>query len=136
MSHEESLQVPPFEANTYNWVLGHIISSRSFPLRYLGEEPVWTEKQRSRYRNGSSNIASDGQGVFLLEELVVAFKLSQDRLLSGLKSMTYDDMCKPSGYQDNTIGDSLAYFHFHEAHHIGQILYLAQMVGKKGVWLG
>jgi uncharacterized damage-inducible protein DinB len=36
------------------------------------------------------------------------------------------------------VGDyniALAYFQFHEAHHVGQILYLAQLAGKKGVWL-
>jgi len=49
--------------------------------------------------------------------------------------MSYDDMCRPSGYRDNTVGDSLAYFHFHEAHHVGQILYLAQFAGKKSVWI-
>ena len=136
MSHAESLLVPSFEANTFNWVLGHIVSARSIPLRNVREEPIWTDEQRARYRNGSDNIVADGEGVFLLGELVAVFKLSQERLLTGLDRMTYEDMCKPSGYQDNTMGDSLAYFQFHEAHHIGQILYLAQMTGKKGVWLG
>lgn len=136
MTHTESLLIPPFEANTFNWVLGHIVSARSIPLRNVREEPIWTDNQRARYRNGSANVVADGDGVFLLEELVTVFKLSQERLLTGLERMTYEDMCKLSGYQHNTIGDSLAYFHFHEAHHIGQILYLAQMAGKKGVWLG
>ena len=43
-------------------------------------------------------------------------------------------MCRPSGYQDNTVRDSLAHFQFHEAHHVGQLMYLAQFAGKAGVW--
>ncbi|MBI5082415.1 MAG: DinB family protein [Chloroflexi bacterium] len=135
MTHEESLLQLPFEANCLNWVLGHIISSRTFPLRYVGEQPVWTDTQRARYRNGSANIMSDDEGVVKLKVLLETFNLSQERLLNGLRRVSYDDMCRPSGNGENTIGDSLVYFHFHEAHHIGQIIYLAQFAGKKGVWI-
>ncbi|MCH7664233.1 MAG: hypothetical protein IH859_10245, partial [Chloroflexi bacterium] len=63
MSHAESLRVLPFEVNTFNWVLGHIVSARSIPLRIVREEPIWTDEQRARYRNGSANIVADGEGV-------------------------------------------------------------------------
>ena len=75
-------------------------------------------------------------GVLSLSDLLQAFDESQTRLISGLSRMSYEEMCQPSGYQANTIGDSLGYFHFHEAHHVGQLLYLAQSAGKAGVWLG
>jgi hypothetical protein len=135
LSHEESLLQLPFEANSYNWVLGHIVSSRSFPLQLVGEAPVWTDEQRAPYRHGSANIVCDKEGVVKLADLLSAFNTSQERLIEGLNRLSYDDMCRSSGYRDNTIGDSLAYFQFHEAHHIGQLLYLAQFAGKKGVWL-
>ncbi|MCI0394217.1 MAG: DinB family protein [Chloroflexi bacterium] len=101
----------------------------------MGEEPVWSEGQRARYRHGPANIRPGDVGVVGLEEMVAAFNRSQERLAHGLERMSYDDMCRPSGYATQTIGDSLAYFHFHEAQHVGQILYLAQFAGKKGVWL-
>ena len=134
MPHEESLLQPPFEGNSLNWVLGHINSSRTRVLQLVREEPVWSEAQRVRYRNGSSSITADGDGVFKLEGLLADYNESQVRLVRGLERMTYDDMCQPSGFSVNSVGDSLGYFHFHEAHHVGQILMLAQMAGKKGAW--
>ena len=135
LTHEESLLQLPFEANCLNWVLGHIVSSRTLPLQLVGEDRVWTEAQRASYRHGSTNPQGDESGIMQLEELLTAFNLSQARLVNGLNRMSYEDMCQPSGYAENTVGDSLGYFQFHEAHHIGQILYLAQFAGKKGVWI-
>jgi uncharacterized damage-inducible protein DinB len=103
-------------------------------LQLVREEPVWSKAQRVRYRNGSSSITADGDGVFKLEGLLADYNESQVRLVRGLERMTYDDMCQPSGFSVNSVGDSLGYFHFHEAHHVGQILMLAQMAGKKGAW--
>ncbi len=136
LSHEESLRQLPVEANSINWVLGHVVSARTFAMRLVDEEPVWTDEQRARYRHTSANVVDDDEGVVKLDDLVAAFRQSQTRLVHGLGRMSYEEMCQPSGYEDNTIGDSLAYFHFHEAHHVGQLLYLAQAIGKQGVWLG
>lgn len=69
-----------------------------------------------------------------LATLLADFNQSQERLVAGLEGVSYEDMCRPSGYQANTLGDSLAYFQFHEAHHVGQLMYLAQFAGKPGVW--
>lgn len=135
MTHAESLLQLPFEGNSLNWILGHIVSSRTLPIQRVGEQPVWTELQRARYRHGSSTVLQDGEGVMQLADLLTDLNLSQERLVRGLSRMSYEEMCQPSGYQDNTLGDTLAYFQFHEAHHVGQILYLAQFAGKKGVWL-
>lgn len=135
LSHEDSLLQLPFDANCLNWVLGHIISSRSLPLQLVGEAPVWTEAQRAAYRHLSTNVQADDAGILRLETLVADFNRSQERLVHGLNQTSYEAMCQPSGYRDNTIGDSLAYFHFHEAQHVGQILYLAQYAGKDGVWI-
>jgi len=135
MTHEDSLRQLPFEANCFNWILGHLISSRTMPLQRVGEIPVWTDEQRVPYRHGSTNILGHETGVVKLDDLLSTFNSSQERLVRGLSRMSYDNMCQPSGYRENTIGDSLAYFQFHEAHHIGQLLYLAQFAGKKGVWL-
>jgi hypothetical protein len=135
LSDAETLLQLPFEGNCFNWVLGHIISSRSSALVLVGEQAVWTDEQRARYRHGSAPIYEEEPGVLTLSELVQAFAVTQTRLLEGLDTMTYDVMCQASGYRQNTIGDSLGYFHFHETHHVGQLLYLAQYAGKNGVWL-
>ena len=132
MTHEESILQPPFEGNCINWILGHLVSSRSTPLKLIGAQPVWTEAQTRFYRNGS--LQYETEGIIHLGELVKAIYLTQERLISRLQQLTYEDMCIPSGYQDNTIGDSLAYFQFHEAHHIGQLLILREITGKKSVY--
>lgn len=135
LSHAEALMVPPFEANCYNWVLGHIISSRSFALQLVGHEAVWTDEQRVPYRFGSANNGEVAETVLPLDMLLNDFRESQVRLLNGINNMSYEMMCQPSGYRDNSVGDSLAYFQFHEAHHIGQLMYLAQLAGKDSVWI-
>lgn len=135
LTHAQSLLPLPFAGNSYNWILGHIISSRSFPLTMVGARPVWCDAERQVYRHTSANITSDGPNVKTLEALIDAFAQSQERLIAGLREMTFAQLCAPSGYADNTVGDSLGYFHFHEAHHVGQLLYLAQHAGKPGVWL-
>lgn len=135
ITHAESLMQPPFEANCLNWLLGHIISSRSSVLRMVGQPSVWTEEQRSRYRYGSEPITQADNGVLRLETLLSDFNVSQERLTMGLAGMSYDDLCQPSGFNNNTLGESLLYFQYHEVYHIGQMTYLSQMLGKKGVWL-
>lgn len=135
MTHEDSLRQPPFEANCLNWILGHLISSRTYPLRFVGEEPVWTDQQRSRYRHESPNISPDEANIIPLADLCALMNQSHIALIRGLNRLTYEDMCRPAVYKENTLGDSLAYFHFHEAHHVGQILYLGQYAGYKGAWL-
>jgi hypothetical protein len=135
VSHLESLLQPPCGGNCFNWLLGHVISSRTFPLRYVGEQPVWTDLQRARYRADTVAITGDEEGVINFDDLVIALNLSQERLLDALNRMNYEDMCRPSGFADNTVGDSLGYFYFHEAQHVGQILHLTHFLGKQGHWI-
>lgn len=135
MSHAESLRPLPFRANCLNWLLGHIISARSIPLQSVNQAPVWTDQERVGYRFGSSNHGVDGPNVLRLESLLTDFNLSQTRLVAGLSRLSYEDLCQPSGYRENTLGDSLGYFQFHEAQHVGQIIYLAKFAGKEEVWL-
>ena len=135
MTHTQSLLTPSFGCNSFNWVLGHIISARTFPLKYVGENPIWTEEERTRYKHSTSNIMTDGEGVYRLEILLEALIESQKRLTRGLVRTTMDDLAMPSGYGDNTVAESLVYFQFHESHHAGQLIYLAQYAGFPGVWV-
>src|SRR5687768_10982192 len=83
MTHADSLIQPPFEANCFNWTLGHLVSARSLVLRLVGEEPVWTDEIRARYRAGSPPITEDGAGVLSLERLLADFNESQARIERG-----------------------------------------------------
>lgn len=135
ISHEESLKQPFSGGHSINWLLGHILSARSFPLKFVGAEAVWTEEERARYRHGSLPIRADGPGVQALETLIERFALSQQRLVAGLAKMSATNLNAASGFKSNTIFDSLLYFHFHETYHTGQMTIIAELLGKSAKYL-
>lgn len=135
INHEASLRQPIAGGHSINWLTGHIVSSRSTPLQHVGAEPVWSEKARERYRDGSPPIGAPGPGVLQLEELLNLFALSQVCLVAGLNRLTDTDLAQPSGYGRNTLAESLMYFHFHETYHVGQLTMVAESLGSKAKYL-
>ena len=135
ISHEESLIQPENLPNSLNWLLGHLISARTRALQMIGEEPVWTDDMRARYRAGSAPITGDEAGVMAFGALVAAYNETHGRLLNGLQRLTYENLNELSGFETNTVADSLAYFQFHEAYHVGQIADVATALGKPSAWI-
>ena len=135
ISHEESLRQPIAGGHSINWLTGHIVSSRSTPLNHAGASPVWPEAARQRYRNGSAPIGSEGPGVLRLGELRHLFERSQERLNAGLLRLDAADLARKSGYGNNTVAESLLYFHFHEAYHVGQLTMVAEALDKSARYL-
>lgn len=135
ITHAESLVQPENLPNSINWLVGHLVSSRSMALQRVKQEPMWSDEVRARYRNGSLPIKEDGEGVQQFETLVATYNESQERLIRGLEAMTLEDLSQYSGFGENSVGDSLAYFHFHEAYHIGQIADVATALGKETMWV-
>ena len=122
-------------SHSINWLLGHILSSRSYPLNLLGEAQVWDEESRARYRDGSSPIGAAGPGVCASRELMALFEVSQNRLVAGLGRVPAERLGEPSGYAGNSVLDSLLYFHFHETYHVGQMTMVAELLGKPAKYL-
>ena len=135
ISHAESLRQPIARGHSINWLTGHIVSSRSTPLNHVGAEPVWSEAARQRYRNGSLPVRAEAPGVLRLGELRRLFERSQERLNAGLLRLSEADLARPSGYRKNNPADSLLYFHFHEAYHVGQLTMVAEALGKSAKYL-
>ena len=131
----ESLMQPYSGSHSINWLLGPILSSRSFPLKLLGEAQVWEEASRVRYRDGSSPIGAEGPGVVPVGELVALFEVSQNRLVAGLGRVSAERLGESSGYAKKTVLDSLLYFHFHETYHVGQMTMVAELLGKPAKYL-
>lgn len=131
----ESLTQPYSGSHSINWLLGHILSSRSFPLTLLGEAQVWEDASRARYRDGSSPIGAEGPGILPLGELMALFELSQNSVVTGLGRMSAEQLDEPSGYAGNSVLDSLLYFHFHESYHVGQMTVIAELLGKPAKYL-
>lgn len=129
ITHEESLIQPPRGGNCLNWVVGHIVANRNHVLRLLGEEPIWSEAEAEAYRRGSAPIL-DGARARPFAKLVEDFHRSQERLGAALDRADDAKLAEKEGKE--TVGESLAFLHFHEAYHIGQTALLRRMAGKEG----
>ena len=99
---------PAPNVNSINWLLGHIVSTRTTGLRALGQAPVWDDNVRARYRAGSSPITCEEEGVLDLIRLLFDFAESQRRIEAGLATVTADELSAPSSFEQfATVGDQL-----------------------------
>lgn len=135
-THEQSLVQPPGAGNCVNWVLGHIVASRNGVLRLVGEEPVLHDAVAERYKRGSAPMANQLDAA-PLDLLVKALGQSQERILSALGRIRELDLNKPAATPgsptgDTSVGGQLAFLHFHETYHSGQLGILRRLVGKEG----
>jgi len=134
ITHAESLKQPIPNGHSINWLLGHIVSSRSVPLERVKADSVWDEATRARYRHGSPPITQDAPDVLTLSDLTASFDLSHQRLTDGFASMIDAEFQSPSGYGNNTVIESLLYFHFHESYHVGQMTMIATALGYSAAY--
>jgi len=70
LTHEDSLVQTPYNINSLNWVLGHIIVGRDRVLKLLGEGPLLADTHKARYETGSDPVVEDGGAVLPLGELI------------------------------------------------------------------
>ena len=135
ITHRHSLWMPSPQANSINWLLGHIVASRSGFTQAIGFTPVWDEASRGRYGFGSEPIDRDGEGVFSLERLIADFNCAHDHLMVALRDQTFETLSGPSpSPRFQTRAEYLLYKQFHETHHIGQILALREQLGLPSSW--
>jgi len=134
ITHEESLKQPSPAGNCVNWVLGHLVATRSGFLRALGGEPVWGDADCERYDRHGAPIKSASEAK-PLEEIWQAYEASQQRLRKTVSELTAQQLAEkapfsPSNSPDETVGSLLAVFAFHDAYHTGQTGILRRIVGK------
>jgi len=130
VTHEESLRQPRPAGNCLNWTVGHIVASRNGVLHAMGHDLTWSAEEAARYKRGSAPITAPGEAK-PFEKLVQDLDRSQERIQSGLGALTEADLAKP--YSDKqTVGEWIAFLHFHEAYHVGQTGLLRRIVGKEG----
>ncbi len=132
LSHEDSLLQPPFRANNLNWVLGHIIASRSRALALLGAEPVWSKEESAAYARESEPITAEE--AYPLDKLMADLDTAQERLMAALAQTTPEDLGpKDLGEQEEdqerSLGERLSFTYWHEAYHTGQTELLRQLAG-------
>lgn len=134
ITHEQSLWRPS-NANSINWLTGHIVASRSGFTHAIGFTPVWDEETRRRYGFGSAPIENDGEGVLPLERLIEDFAAAQNILNAAVSAQTFETLSMPSpSPRFQTRAEYLLYKQFHETHHIGQVLALREQLGLPSSW--
>ena len=136
LSHDDSLRSPEPGGNCLNWVVGHVVATRSHWLRELGRPGLLPMAVEERYRRGSAPI--DGaEGAEPLEALVAAFDRGQEELTAALPAMTGEQLAGPAPFSPGN--DPAETWHsltagllFHEAYHVGQTGVLRRLLGRPG----
>ena len=129
ITDEESLIQPPNGGNCMNWILGHIVVSRNTALKLVGENPIMNDEETEVYKRGSEPLTDESKAL-PLNKLFSYLDESQERLKTGLSRMSRDDLNAVA--EKKTVGEELAFLHFHEAYHSGQIGLLRRIAGKEG----
>ena len=130
LTHENSIAQPPFKANTFNWVLGHILVSRDQALSLLEQAPVFSTAETSLYETGSNPV--NGETAVTLDRLLQLLDNSQDVLIKGLEIVTPETLAEIfDESRKQSFGDRLAGLHWHETYHVGQLEILRQVSGER-----
>lgn len=136
VGHEQSLARPEPAGNCLNWVVGHVVSSRSSFLPLLGQPELWPAERAAAYKRDSDPDTPAGP-ILPIEEILEDLDRTQALLKEGLPSLTPERQREPSPvnpfHQKNeTLGGLFTGLAFHEAYHVGQTGLLRRMAGLDG----
>ena len=129
LTHEDSVRQLPFRGNCFNWVLGHILESRSRMLAILGLEPFLDEAEAALYKRGSTPI-TDGSTAVPLPTLLQHLDDSHESLIAYFQQATPEDLAAATDNENwPTLDSRLSFLHWHETYHVGQLEILRQLAG-------
>jgi hypothetical protein len=136
ISHEQSLIQPRPAGNCLNWVVGHLVTVYNQVLPLLGQTPVESGGDLSRYARGSPALTRASDSV-PLRELVSAWDEACVRVDTGLAALAPQRLemlvpHSPTGDPEETLGSLLGVVLFHQAYHAGQLGILRRMAGEHG----
>ena len=134
VTHEESLRAFPPYPNSLNWVLGHLVATRSGILTALGGEPVWSVAEGAPYDQHAAPFTDPSQAR-PLAQIWRDFDLTQARLLELVDRLTPEDLAEPLPLDTpeapaKTRGEMLAVLGFHDAYHAGQTGVIRRLLGR------
>lgn len=126
LTHEDSIAQPPFQGNSFNWVLGHILVGRDRVLGLLAKAPVLTAAQQELYETGSQALTGDT--AVALDSLIAALEKSFQQIKQGLQAATDADLTAIYDQEkQQTIAERITSQHWHETYHLGQLELLRQV---------
>lgn len=131
LTHTDSLLQPPLSGNCLNWVVGHLVASRNAILMALDESPIWSEEKLTVYKRESEPLTNVGQAQ-PFEKLLADFDQTQTKIITALEGVSPETLEKPAKGDPNnrSIGQRVAFLHWHETYHTGQLELLRQLAGK------
>lgn len=127
LDEREALLVPPFQANSLNWLLGHLVNGRAEVLKYLGRLFLWPDDAAERYRTGSDPI--EPGSALPLSELLKLFNDSQEALETALGEVSeaYLQEIVATRFGERPRWQHLSGLGWHETYHVGQMELLRQL---------
>jgi len=124
----ESVVQPAFQANCFNWILGHILAGRNEALSYLGIPTIWGEEELARYKTGSPAITNSEQAL-PIEKLLGDLDEFLERIVARLGEITTEEMAQivETRFGDRPVGQHIYGLHWHETYHTGQLELLREL---------
>ena len=130
LTQADSLLQPAQAANCLNWVVGHIVASRNSILLALGETMVWDEETLAVYKRESEPL-TDGEQAQPLEKLLADLDLTHSQIINALENISAGTLEETlDSDPKRSIGQRVAFLHWHETYHSGQLELLQALAGK------
>jgi len=119
--------------NNAHWILGHIVAARRMVLRRLGSD----EPEADWEKIFDMGAQPEGTREFpSVEDLMSELEATDQDFFARLSGLSEEqaeaDFGRKLPDKSKTLLEGLAFFHFHESYHLGQLGLLRRMAGKPG----
>jgi uncharacterized damage-inducible protein DinB len=136
VTDEESLVAPEPGGNCIQWAVAHIVATRDRIALLLGAEPVLSPEVGKRFTRPAAPIV-DRADARPLADWIADLDRSQERLAAVIGSLATERLAAPFDGErlpgrPRTLAEALAFFHFHESYHVGQVGLMRRIAGKTG----
>jgi uncharacterized damage-inducible protein DinB len=129
LSHADMVLQLPFRGNCFNWVVGHILTSRASILTALEAEPILSEEEIKRYGHGSDPVV-DPENAVHFDRLLEALDQTKEAVITALNNASPELLGKLHNEEwGMDVGGWVAFLTWHETYHVGQLEILRQLAG-------
>lgn len=130
LSNADSLAVPAFNTNNFNWVTGHILVSRDLVIDLLNGAKLLSPENEALYETGSDRVTLES--AVPLQQLLAVLDDSQEKIIQGLQLVADDELTALYDEErGQTVLDRIEGLHWHETYHLGQLEILRQVSAER-----
>lgn len=136
VTDEESLVQPQPGGNCIQWAVAHIVATRDQIAPLVGAEPVLSPELGKRFTRPAAPVVvrADARP---LADWIADLDRSQERLAAAIGALSTERLAAPFDGarlpgRPKTLAEALAFFHFHESYHVGQVGLMRRLAGKTG----